>query len=223
MSKKLFAACLVIAAFAVVPSLASAKPILTQPTGTVLGAGASIVATNVGNTVMTTSTGNLTCSTAILEGKLSSNVTANGAKGEITKARFGGTGGTQAGAPEPECTGEGFFTPNTTITPEISMPWCLEAGVNADVFTVRGGACGAAVQAIKFNLDVTGVGTCEYSRATAANGTLVTHGSGAGENTGSITNQAWTKIGGPFLCPSEGKLDMTFSLKSGGNQVFISS
>jgi hypothetical protein len=224
MSKKLFAACLVIAAFAVVPSLASARPVLTEPTGTVLAGTPTIVGTNVGETTMTTSFGTLHCTKAVLEGNLVSNSTAGGIKGEIKKAKFTGTGGTAAGAPGPECTGTGFFAPDTTITPEINMPWCLEATTVNDTFLIRGGACSAASQAIKFNLDVTGVGTCEYSRTAAATGTIVTHGAGSNENTAAIAEQAWTKIGGPFACPGEGKLDMRFSLETTtGAQIFVSS
>jgi len=226
MNKKLFAACLVIAAFAVVPSLASANPILTEPTGTALAVGSKITATNVGNTTLVTSTGTLTCTTAILTGTVTSNTTATGAAGEITDAKFGGTGATQAGAEEPECTGSNFFTPNTTITPKQSLPWCLQAGAAADTFTVKGGKCGGAQTSIAFKLDVTGIGTCEYTRAATVNGTLVTDGGGANENTGAISEVPWTLASGPGLCPSEGKLNMRFSLETDASpfaQVFISS
>lgn len=225
MSKKLFAACLVIAAFAVVPSLASANPIITEPTGTAITGTPKITATNVGNTLMTTSVGTLTCTTAILTGNLISNATATGVKGEISAAKFGGTGGTIAGAEEPECTGSGFFAPNTTITPNINLPWCLEAPAATDTFTLKGGPCGAA-RAIKFNLDVTEVGTCEYSRAATVNGTISTDGEATNPNTASISEVEWTKTGGPFLCPGSGKLDMTFSLETDNAEhapIFISS
>lgn len=223
MSKKLFAACLVIAAFAVVPSFASANPILTEPTGTPLAAGATITATNVGNTTLTTSTGTLTCTTAILTGDLTSNATSEGAKGKITTAKFGGTGGTQAGAEEPECTGSNFFTPNTTITPNASLPWCLETPAAADSFTITGGACGTNGP-ITFALDVTGVGTCKYIREAATEGSLVTDGAGTNENTAAISSVPWELEEGPGLCPGEGKLTMRFSLETeNGTPVYISS
>lgn len=223
MSKKLFAACLVIAAFAVVPSLASANPILTEPTGTALGAGATITATNVGETTLVTSTGTLSCNTDDLHGTLISNATAAGVKGEITSAKFGGTGPLQSGAEANECTGSNFFTPNTTITPNQSLPWCLEAAAATDTFTVKGGKC-SATTAINFKLDTTGVGTCEYTRAAVISGTLVTDGGGANENTAAIANTAFTLVSGPGLCPSEGKLNMRFSLETtSGAQIFISS
>jgi hypothetical protein len=225
MSKKLFAACLVIAAFAVVPSLASANPVLTHPTGKVLAAPVKILATNVGETELVTSTGTLKCTTAHLTGTLISNSTAGGAKGEITAATFGGTGGTAAGEPQPECTGTNFFTPNTSITPETTLPWCLETAAATDTFTVKGGQCGSQVP-IKFRLAVTGVGTCEYERATTVNGTLVTHGGGTNENTGAITNQSWGLIAGPGLCPSTGALTMRFELETDEapfEKIYISS
>jgi hypothetical protein len=226
MSKKLFAACLVIAAFAVVPSLASANPILTQPTGTAMGTGVGITATNVGETLLETPTGTLRCTTAILTGTVTSNTTATGAKGEITDAKFGGTGGLVAGADEPECTGSNFFTPNTTITPKSSLPWCLEAPAAADTFTLKGGKCGSQKE-ITFALDVTGIANpCTYSRAATINGTIVTHGAGANENTMAVTNvQFLREAGVSEICPSEGKLTMRFSLKTttGSNPIFLSS
>jgi len=225
MQKKLFAACLVIAAFAGVPSFASANPILTEPTGTSLAAGTKITATNVGSVIWSNSVDPWNCATASLTWTLTSNATATGVKGEISSAKFGGTGATQSGAPEPECTEGNFFLPNTSLTPEINMPWCLEAPAATDTFTIVGGPCGAP-RAIKINFDATGIGTCEYSRSAAVNGTIVTDGAGANENTLAITNQAWTKTGGPGLCPGTVELTMRFSLETDAspfNQIFLSS
>jgi len=211
MSKKLFAACLVIAAFAVVPSLASANPILTEPTGTALAAGSRITATNVGITKFHTSTGDLECTKATLTGSLTSNATGTGAKGEIEKATFAGTGPETFG--EKECTGTNVFLTGTTVTPALNLPWCLEAPAAADSFTLKGGPCGSPRE-IKFNLDMTEIGTCEYSRTSTVNGTLVTDSGGSNENTLAITAVPWTKIGGPGLCPSTGELTMRFSLET---------
>src|SRR5436305_2798324 len=105
MRKQLLLVCMAFAAFAVVPSLASAKPVITHPTGTVLATGTKITATNVGNSVLSNGLGTITCSTAILTGELTQNSTANGIKGTITSAKFGGTTGkTISGDEEPECT-----------------------------------------------------------------------------------------------------------------------
>ena len=69
MSKKLIAACMAITAFAALAmaSTASAAPVVTHPTGTVLATGANIVGTNIGETVMKTSLGNVTCRNATLK------------------------------------------------------------------------------------------------------------------------------------------------------------
>jgi len=225
MQKKLITACLAIAALVVVPSVAPANPILTEPTTTFLPAGAKITATNIGNITFVTSTGTLTCTTATLTGTLISNTTATGAAVEITDAKFGGTGGTQSGAEEPECTGSNFFTPGTTVTPKQSLPWCLQAGASADTVTVKGGKCSVQTS-INFKLDETGVGTCEYSRAGTVNGTLVTDGVGSNENTVALSEQAWDLVSGPGLCPNEVRLNMRFSLETDASpfsQVFISS
>src|SRR3954463_5033406 len=138
MRKTLLAACLVIAAFAVVPSLASAKPVLTHPTGSLLGIGSKITATNVGNTTMVTPIGTFTCSTAILTGELTQNNTANGFKATITSLGEGGTGTTIAGDNEPECTGSGIVG-NRGMT--WIPPYCVEGVEANDKLKVRGGAC----------------------------------------------------------------------------------
>jgi hypothetical protein len=224
MQKRMTAVCLVIIAFAAAPSFATANPIFTEPTGTALKVGATVTATNVGAYNFETSTGTLSCTTGHLHGKVSANTTATGGQVEITGGSIGGTGAKQEGAAANECTGSSFFTPNTTYTPQITMPWCMSASSAADAFTLRGGGCAEASRAIKFNLDVTGVGTCEYSREASANGTLVTHGGGANENTMALTNQAWTRIGGPVFCPSEGKMTIRLSWETtDGTKIFESS
>jgi hypothetical protein len=236
MNKKLFVACLAIAAFAVMPSLASAKPVLTHPTGTVLNVGAStctekagicILGTNVGNSTLVTSTGTLTCTTVSMTGRLTANTTVGGAKGQIESATFGGTGGTAAGEPAPECTGSNFFTPATSITPSQSLPWCLETG-EGDTATLKGGTCGAQTS-INFKLAVTGVGSCEYTRAATVNATVQTDGEGVAEtqNTIGISEVPWTLVSGPGLCPGEGKLSMRLKLETDVDAsylpIFISS
>ena len=227
MSRKPLIACLVIAAFAMVPSLASANPILTEPTGTALAAGAKITATNVGTIqIRNASIGNLECATASLTRELTSNATATGVRANFTAAKFGGTGATQSGAPEPECTGSSTFIVNFTFTPEITLPWCLEASVKSDVFLVRGGSCAEQERSIKFYLDMTGIGTCEYSRTEGAGGTLVTDGAGTNEDTVAITSVPWSKIGGSGVCPSTLELTMRLSLETDDethSQVSISS
>lgn len=220
MHKKLMAACMALAAFAafaVAPSIASARPFLTQPTGTAVPTNTAITGTNVGNTVMTTSLGNVTCEKAVLSGTLKKNNTTEGTEGEITSATF-------ENKESPECsswTGGVTVTANPTTN---GLPWCVKATATTDTITIGGGSCGTS-RPIRFVLHFTNalIGTCTYQRTEAANGTLVTDGAGAGENTASITKQAWTKFEGGGGCPSSGELDMTFSLENSSGALFISS
>jgi hypothetical protein len=217
MRKQLIVACLALAAFAVVPSLASAKPVLTHPTNTVAPVGTSITATNVGNSVLTNGLGTITCTTAILTGSLTSNSTANGIQGTITKADFGGTTGkTIPGDTEPECTGTGFYAGGAGIT--TNPPYCLQATGTTDTIAVRGGGCGGVLGKPKFRLSVTtifGTVTCEYASTAAEGltGSLVTDTSGQ-EAQGTLTEQGFSLSGGGGECPSEGKLTLTVRLET---------
>jgi hypothetical protein len=229
MRKQLLLVCMAFAAFAVVPSLASAKPVLTHPTGTVLATGTKITATNVGNITLSNGLGHVTCSTAILTGTLTQNNTTNGIKGEITSAKFGGTTGkTIPGDEEPECTGTGFYAGGAGVT--TVPPYCLEATGTGDTVAVRGGTCAAPTKP-KFKLSVTtifGTVTCNYESTALAGlvGSLVTDESGQ-DAQGTLTEQGFTKAaesGGE--CPSEGKLSMTVTLEtdvSPATPVYFSS
>ena len=217
MNRKLLAACMVIAAFSVVPSLAAAKPVLTHPTGTVLpvttgGVPTKIKATNVGNTKMTISgLPTLECTTAVLTGDLHINETTKGIEGEITSAEFGGTGSKIAGDVEPECTG-GAGPSGVTVT---SLPWCIEATEDNDNFALKGGKCTAATSPITFDLSVTsifGTITCKYIKNTKVTGTFTTHSTG--DAVGTISEVGFARHESSELCPSEGKLDMSFTLET---------
>jgi hypothetical protein len=211
MKRKLFAALMALAAFAafaVIPSLASARPVLTHPTGTVIPINTKIRAHNVGETVMTTPFGNVTCSTATMTGTLKKNNTAEGVEGEVTSATFAGTGAEVGG--EKECSS---WTGGVTVTPNPAtngLPWCVKATGTTDVGSISGGPCGAS-RPIRFALDFTSIGTCTYQRTEAATGTLTTHPEDAVIH---LSNQVWSKFEGGALCPSEGKLDMSFTLET---------
>jgi hypothetical protein len=219
MRKQLIVACLALAAFAVVPSLASAKPVLTHPTGTVAPVGTKITATNVGNATLSNGLGHVTCSTAILTGEVTSNSTANGIQGTLTKAEFGGTGSKIVNDPEPECTGTGFYAGGAGVT--TNPPYCLQAIGTTDTVAIRGGACGGVLGKPTFKLSVTtifGTVTCEYASTSAEGltGSLVTDASGQ-QAEGSLSEQGFTKTAGSGgECPSEGKLSMTVKLETDG-------
>jgi len=219
MKGKLIAACMALAAFAafaVMPALASAanSPLVVE-NGVAIPVGSKILATNVGTTKMTTSLGTIECSTAILTGELTSNTTGN-VKGNITSAKFGGTGALQAGAEEPECTTQAIFGGNTTITANSAtngLPWCIEAtsAMANDEFQVRGNSCANLARPIRFAMDITNLGTCVYQRTGAIPGTFTTSTT---DSTLSISEVEFAKFEGGFACPSSGKLDMTFTMET---------
>jgi hypothetical protein len=225
MQKKLIASCVALTAYlavAVAPSLVSANPLLTHPTGTVAAAGTKVVATNVGETVFTTPFGNVTCSTVTLTGSITSNSTAAGFDIEVTSATEGGTGPQAPNEPHTECTS---WTGGVSVTPSPAtngLPWCIQATASNDAVQIRGGGCPALARATRFTLVFTSIGTCVYQWTSAMSGTLLTHPTDAVLQ---FTEQEWTKLDGPALCPGSGKMDVSFTLETdtGGEPIYISS
>ena len=205
---KLLLACVAIAAMGVVPSLASAAPVVTHPTGTVAPVGTLIKATNVTEATLSNALGTLKCSSVVLTGELTSNSTAGGIKGTMTSAVFGGTTGkTISGDEAPECTGTGFYAGGIGVT--AKPPYCIEATGATDTFKMRGGKCSAEGSAVKFQLSVTVFGavvSCLYEKA-ALEGTFKTDPE---DVTTTLSEQEFTKAAGSGgECPSSGKLSMT--------------
>ena len=223
MSKKLIAACMAIAAFAAlaVASTASAAPVLTHPTGTVMSVHPTgktctedptgcIKGTNTGETTMVSALGTVRCTNATMTGTLDTNSTASGSKGTVTSASFSGTG------TNGECTS---WTGGVTVTPGVAggLPWCLEATGSTDEGKIRGGKCSELARSIRYTLDFTTItsGPCNYVRSNPAVVTFVTHPEAAKV---SLTNQVWTaEPGNPIGCPSSGELNMTFDLYTDNN------
>jgi hypothetical protein len=231
---KLFKACIVLAAFAalfVMPTIASASPELTHPTGTTATGdhettaltgkdeGITIEATNVShsttakNTVMTTGLGNLECATATLTGTLITN-TGTKIEGEISTAQFNGTPGTPAAAhcSAPGGLGTVTFTPSHTSNPAGGLPWCVIAEGLQNKFIVRGGTCTEVARPLKFTLHSALLGACVYEKA-QVEGTYTTHPVDA---IMTITEQEFKKISGSGFCPGSGKLDMAFTMFTDG-------
>ena len=225
---KLVKACIALAAFAaifVVPSVASASPELTHPTGSTVPVGTKIIATNVEHsgtskiTKMTTSIGNIECSTATMTGEVTSN-TGTHIAGDITTVEFKGTPGEPNSA---HCFGG--FGGNTTVTPSHttnpehngvqSLPWCITANELNDKFTVRGGKCSEKERALTFQLHTVTAGTCSYEKASVT-GTYTTHPADA---ILTITGQEFTKVTGGAFCAASGKLDMAFTMTTDNNGV----
>jgi hypothetical protein len=219
MEKKVLTVLMVLVAVAVSAASASAAPVITHPTGTVLATGTLLKATNVTEMKFTSGTLNVNCPSVITKGVLTSNSTAGGFAGESTSITFSGTGTSG------DCTASGsFFTGSVKPTPEIAggLPWCFKNTLN-DNLEIRGGRCSEAARSIKFGLDVTGLVTCTYERASLT-GTFDTHPSDA---IGQINaSQVWTLVSG-FGCPSSPSLDIDFTeetdLEGTSSPVYISS
>jgi len=62
----------------------------------------------------------------------------------------------------------------------------------------------------------TTVGSCKYNRTAAAEGTITTDEAAGTSEDAEITFSTveWTKEEGGILCPSAGRLDMTFTLET---------
>jgi len=221
MSKKLITACMALvslAAFAL-PATASATndpELLCTKGGATCPVGTKIIGHNIGELLMTDINKKVLtqCSTAFMTGELTKN-SGTAVEGTISTADFGGTGTKAAGAVEPECTGS-FGNITVTTGPFASnegTPWCLKSDntMATDEFQVRGNACSGASRSIEFILDSTTVGECKYTRTTAIPGTYTTEATG--DAIMSIFEQRFPKSAGGFLCPSEGYLDLTFTLE----------
>lgn len=214
---KLVRATIALAAFGallVVPSIASASPEQTCPTGTKCPVGTLFEAKNIAHSttptqsVLSTSLGNATCGTATLTGTLTKN-SGTEIQGEITTAEFGGTHEkTTAG----HCQGTGAFgsqpvlTPNHTSDEDKSLPWCLTLNNAKDEFSVRGGKCGEP-RPLTFVLHVDG-GKCTYEAA-EIKGNYTTHPADA---IATINGAKAKKAGGSIFCPAEGTLSAALTI-----------
>lgn len=208
MHKKLIVACVALAALAalVVPMVASAAPELTQPTGTTLGEGAKLEATNVGQVTFKSGAFTVHCTVGRFAGTLKGN-TGTEIGWEISAVEFAGTGANS------DCTsgvGAVKFIPNTGTN---GTPWCLRAtgAMAQDEFQIRGGLCGNA-RAIRFGLDITSLGvTCVYEKEFAVSGTYTTHPSDA---VGTISEAEFTRVAGEaMVCPAEMRMNMSFTIE----------
>ncbi|HWC47403.1 MAG TPA: hypothetical protein VG448_00780 [Solirubrobacterales bacterium] len=226
MRSKLVASCvlLVVVASIAAPSLASAAntPLLVE-NGSAVAVGTKFQAGNVGRLGFTTSLGTMECTLSEWTGEVTKNSTGT-VEGKITSARVGGTGALLNGAPAPECTTQAIFGGDTTVTmnPAISgLPWCLRStsAMALDEFQVRGDSCASVARGIRFTLDITNIGTCEYERTAAMSGTFSTSTTAS---TFSLSEVAFTKVSTEsFLCPASGKLDLTFQLLTDGTSTTL--
>ncbi|MGN6587013.1 MAG: hypothetical protein ACTHKT_06000 [Solirubrobacterales bacterium] len=203
MQKKLLATCLAFAALAafIATPAASASPVLTE-TGTAVAAGSSITAKNTGNIFLTVGTTTLACETADLKGTVLKN---SGTK-VITEFPIGSVSfsGTGAGG---DCTSS--LSPFRML---MTSRFCFETR-EADTALALG--CGGN---IRFSLEFTGLGTCNYHAASMA-GTLTT----GADATFNFSKQPYVKDEGGAFCPGEGQIDMDFDLTTtDGTTLLIS-
>jgi hypothetical protein len=181
-------------------------PELTYPTGTRLSVGSLFQMTNVGTTRFTDPSGvNLyTCEAVVLTGELVKN---NGTEVEanITNAVFG----------TPFCTSTmGEITMSTGGAKGV--PWCFRAtaGMAADEFQIRGGKCSEASREISYTLS--GAASCTYGRTEPLKGTFTTDtGISPTDAVLTLNSQAFARKSGiGFLCPTEYRWDLTFTLET---------
>jgi hypothetical protein len=203
MHKKILAAVVALVAFAAVPAIATASPILTE-NGTVVSG--KILATQSGSIVLTTSFGNVTCTKSTLTGTVLKNGpagTGTHIEGTLEKATFTNeTGGA--------CSSTFPFNPSFTVDPE-NLHWCITGGgtLAADTFSIRGGGCTEAAKNLKFTL-TSALGNCTYERATVT-GSFVTNVTPVTLKVGA--SQTFTRTAGSeSLCPATGTLDGGWNL-----------
>jgi hypothetical protein len=203
-----------LAAFAL-PLAASAatNPEFTQPTGTRIGFGTSILGTSLGAIKFETNVGTILveCNTASFTGTVMQN---NGTETAVTVETTTFKGTATGGA----CTSSfGNITVDTNLG--NGTPWCLRSTstMNADEFQIRGSSCLAEQRSITFVLTSTTAGTCKYSRSSAIAGTYRTDTSA--ESSDAIlslargANTEFVKEEGGILCPSSFELEGSFTLE----------
>jgi hypothetical protein len=202
MYKRILATVIGLLAFAAVPAMASASPVLKEGTTTV-PVGSSIQGTNSGNILLTTGSGIVTCTGSTLGGTLTTNGGTSIA-GDINSASFTGTG--SGGT----CTSTFFGNPTFSVTPE-HLPWCITS-TTLGSFTVRGGGCSAKEEELRFTLTNALVGECTYERPKVI-GTYVANVTPVKLTVGS--GQTFTRVAGGGLCPSTGTLSGGWTLETG--------
>jgi hypothetical protein len=215
MAKKILAICAALVALAVVPAAASAAPELVYQSNTEkVPTGTLIQGTNVGETVMTTSLGDIKCTKALMTGTLNTN-SGTAIEGTIDTADFTGT------ESEERCSGPLGPTRVTTNLTEggkaVGVPWCIRATNTMEEreFQVRGGKCSEAARAMTFVLHGSILGfpvTCHYTKATVS-GKYTTHPEDA---ILTIEKQKFTRVNAlsSGSCPESGELDMKFTLET---------
>jgi len=216
MAKKITMACMALVALAAfaLPASASAqnRPSL-QEGGVVIAKNTPIVGTPVGETYFNDTNGNHLVACAPLGGttRMTGTVTKNESttvEGKITTTDFAGTGAKVASEPEPECTGSfgnvSVTVPGNLIIKSTALMATDEFQINTEGSTK-----------VKFILNSTTVGECEYESTGPVKGDITTSASTAAltvRNTQAGSGSSL--IRGGFFCPPSGQLQMTFHLET---------
>lgn len=218
----------VFAALFLVPSVASASPELTHPTGTTAPVGTLIEMKNVAHsgtakafTTTSGATGTFECATTTMTGELTKN-SGTQIQANITTAEFRGT---PAEPNSGHCwQGGGYavtLTPSHTTNPTHngvgSLPWCLTVSGAEDGFSLRGGNCSEAARPLVFIYHSTVAGACTFQKSVLS-GTYTTHPSDA---IFTVQEEVFTKATGSAFCPGAWGMDWSFTMTTDGNNTPI--
>lgn len=223
--KNLLRATIAMAAFAalfVVPSVASASPELTSPTGTQAPVGTTFIGTNVKHGtapqqfLTTTPSGTMTCATATITGE----VVKNDGTHFVSRITTFQLSGTETNPTSSHCAGFGgsptSVTPSHTTNPShngvAALPWCLTASGVKDEFTlfgeVEGNCTNGKTRPITILYENATIGSCTYQRAQIV-GTYTTHPADA---VLSISGNQFTKVTGGVFCPASFEIHLGLTL-----------
>lgn len=223
----------VFAALFLVPSVASASPELTHPTGTTAPVGTLIEMKNVAHSsspkgfATTGSTGTFECATTTLTGEVTKN-SGTQIQINITTAEFRGTPAEPISAHcfQPGGYGATTMTPNHTSTFEheyaagkksTSLPWCFTVEGAEDKFSLRGGKCSEEARPLMFLYHSAVAGACTFQKPVLS-GTYTTHPSDA---IFTLQKETFTKATGNVFCPGAWDMDWSFTMTTDGNNTPI--
>lgn len=225
-----------VVALFVLPSLASASPELTSPTGTRAPVGTKFIGTNVAHAsapkqfLTTTPIGTMSCATATITGEVVKNDGSH-LIGRITTFQLSGT---EASPSSSHCNGFGggatSVTPSHTTNPThngvAALPWCITASGAENVFTIYGeveaNCANGKTRPITILYENASIGNCTYQRAQIS-GTYTTHPADA---ILTIKGQPFTKVTGSAFCPSSFEIHLGLTLttdvsEAEGEAVYI--
>lgn len=218
MHKKILAICAALVAFAIVPAVASASPVLTE-NGTALAASVKITAlsTKTENAVFAAGSTEVKCNENWMTGTVHRNK-ENIVEGTIEKAEFRSnltTSGT-------DCDGGSLLGPTVVEIPDLTnfggtgekAHWCIKTVPKTDEWELEGRSCTSTVApTLTFILRSTGGLKCAYIRTATVRGTFTTNSTPVTLKVTGEPEFTGAGEGNSFLCPGAGKIrSMDFDL-----------